>query len=102
MISFENTEIAFQSKSDKDLERAYWLFRIVGSPTMVKIGKWGTNAALSAGLPIKGLIRKTIFRQFCGGESIETCEETIRTLSRYGVGTILDYSVEGKNIRRRF
>jgi proline dehydrogenase len=102
MISFENTEIAFQSKSDKDLERAYWLFRIVGSPTMVKIGKWGTNAALSAGLPIKGLIRKTIFRQFCGGESIETCEETIRTLSRYGVGTILDYSVEGKTSEEDF
>ena len=102
MISFENTEIAFQSKSDKDLERAYWLFKIVGSPTMVKFGKWGANVALSAGLPIKGLIRKTIFRQFCGGESIATCEETIKTLSRYGVGTILDYSVEGKTSEEDF
>ena len=102
MISFENTEIAFQSKSDKDLERAYWLFKIVGSPTLVKLGKWSTNAALSAGLPVKGLIKKTIFRQFCGGESIATCEETMRTLSRFGIGTILDYSVEGKTSEEDF
>ena len=67
MISFDNTEIAFQSKNDQDLNRAYWLFKIIGSPSMVKLGKWGTNFALSTGLPVKGMIKATIFKQFCGG-----------------------------------
>jgi proline dehydrogenase len=102
MISFDNTAIAFQSKSNKDLRKAYWLFRIVGNPSLVKIGKNATNMALNLGLPIKGLIRKTIFNQFCGGESIEHCALTIATLQKYGIGTILDYSVEGKTSNEDF
>jgi proline dehydrogenase len=102
MISFDNTAIAFQSKSNKDLQKAYWLFRIVGNPSLVKIGKNATNMALNLGLPIKGLIRKTIFNQFCGGESIEHCALTIATLQKYGIGTILDYSVEGKTSNEDF
>jgi proline dehydrogenase len=96
MISFDNTEIAFKSKSNADLSRAYWLFKIIGSPTMVKVGKWSTNTALNVGLPIKGIIKKTIFKQFCGGETISECKPTIDLLAKYGVGTILDYSIEGK------
>jgi proline dehydrogenase len=96
MISFENTEVAFKSKSDKDLNRAYQLFKIVGNPTFVKLGKWGTNFALAIKLPIKGIIKATIFKQFCGGETIHECSETIEHLGNYGIGTILDYSIEGK------
>jgi len=58
MISFDDTEIAFKIKSNAELKRAYWLFKIIGSPTMVKVGKWSTNAALNVGLPIKGIIKK--------------------------------------------
>ena len=96
MISFENTEVAFKSKSDKDLKRAYRLFKLVGSPAIVKFGKWATNLALALRLPINGIIKKTIFRQFCGGETIAECEQAIQTLGQFGIGTILDYSVEGK------
>jgi proline dehydrogenase len=96
MISFENTEIAFKSKSNAQLKRAYWLFKIIGSPSMVKVGKWSTNTALKIGLPIKGIIKKTIFSQFCGGETIIECKPTIELLGSFGVGTILDYSIEGK------
>lgn len=96
MISFDNTEIAFKIKSNADLKRAFWLFKIIGNPTMVKAGKWSTNTALKIGLPIKGIIKKTIFSQFCGGETIEDCTKTIKILGDFGVGTILDYSVEGK------
>jgi proline dehydrogenase len=102
MISFENTEIAFKSKSDNDLNRAYWLFKIIGSPIMVKVGKWSTNSALKVGLPIKGIIKKTIFSQFCGGETIEDCTGVIELLGKFGVGTILDYSVEGKTSEEDF
>ncbi|MGV3631065.1 MAG: proline dehydrogenase family protein [Bacteroidota bacterium] len=96
MVSFENTEIAFKSKTDSDLSRAYWLFRIIASPRVVKFGKAATNFALKTHLPINGMIKKTIFRQFCGGETIGECESAIQNLGAFGIGTILDYSVEGK------
>src|SRR5690606_10790380 len=96
MISFDNTEIAFSGKSSKDLKRAYWLFKIVASPTIVKFGKWATPIALKAHLPIKGLIKSTIFHQFCGGESIEESIKTSNELAKFNIKTILDYSIEGK------
>ncbi len=96
MISFDNTEIAFRSKTNRDLKRAYWLFKIIASPTIVKIGKALTNTALSLRIPIRRLVKATIFRQFCGGESISDCDAAIKKLGDFGVGTILDYSVEGK------
>ena len=96
MTSFENTEIAFKSKSDSQLKKAYWLFKIISFPIIVKIGKLLTPIALKLYLPIKGLIKSTIFSQFCGGESIHECSKTIENLGKFGVGTILDYSVEGQ------
>lgn len=96
MISFENTVIAFQSKSNKDLKRAYWLFKIIASPTFVKFGKIATNFALKLHLPINSIVKATIFQQFCGGESIGECDSVIKKMGDFGVGTILDYSVEGK------
>lgn len=96
MIKFDNTEIAFESKSNKDLNRAYQLFKLIGNRNLVKIGKPLTNFALNIGLPIQGIVRKTIFAQFCGGETINECDATIEQLGKFGIGTILDYSVEGK------
>ena len=96
MISFDNTEVAFSSKSNRDLKRAYWLFKIIASPFIVKVGKGATNMALKLRLPISATIKATIFRQFCGGESIAECDRTISDLGKFGIGTILDYSVEGK------
>lgn len=96
MISFDNTKIAFRSKSSRDLKRTYQLFRLVSNPKAVKFGKWLTNVALKFRLPIKWIIKRTIFRQFCGGESIAESLSVVNKLSDYGVRTILDYSVEGK------
>lgn len=101
-MDFNNTHIAFQSKSDKDLNRAYWLFKIIGYPTIVKIGKSLTNVAIKSKLPIEGIIRKTIFKQFCGGTTITDCEQTTADLYKFGIGTILDYSVEGKTSNEDF
>ena len=102
MLSFENTEIAFKSKSTPDLKRAYWLFKIVSSPIIVKIGKVATNFALSLGLPIRKIVKATIFKQFCGGESIEDCRNKMEELATFKVGTILDYSIEGKTTDEDF
>jgi proline dehydrogenase len=102
MISFDNTEIAFKYKSTRDLRRAYTLFKLVGKSWLVRFGKWFTPIAFKLRLPIQGIVKATIFRQFCGGETIDECEDTINTLMEYRVGTILDYSVEGMSIESDF
>lgn len=102
MVSFDNTEIAFSGKSDADLRRSFWLFRLIGSPAFVKMGKGLTNFALKLHLPIKGIIKATIFKQFVGGENIEECSRTVEALGKYHVGTILDFSVEGKESEKDF
>lgn len=96
MINFNNTEIAFKYKTDKSLRRAYRLFKIVRYPWLVSLGKKVVPIAFKFHLPIIGLIKATIFKQFCGGETIDDCDETIAILHKHNVGTILDYSVEGK------
>lgn len=100
MLSFDNTEVAFSSKNDKDLKRAFLLFRMVEDPALVKLGKYMTPLAFQLKLPIKPIIKATIFRQFCGGENIEECKNAIDELSKFNIGTILDYSVEGKHEER--
>jgi proline dehydrogenase len=101
-LSFENTEIAFRHSSNTDLKRAYWLFKIINVNFLVKIGPPITNFAVKIGLPIKGLIKATIFKHFCGGETIRECENTIKSLKSGGVGTILDYSIEGEDDEKVF
>ena len=96
MLNFNDTNIAFKVKSNNDLKRAYWLFRIIGSPLIVKLGKFFMLVALKLRFPVSFIIKRTIFKQFCGGESIQECSPTIEILGKYKVGTILDYSVEGK------
>ncbi len=100
MISFENTENAFKSKSDGDLNRSYWLFKLIGNPLLVAAGAAFGPLALKVGF--KGLIKSTIFRQFVGGENINDCSRTIDHLARFNIGTILDYSVEGKESEEDF
>jgi proline dehydrogenase len=96
MIDFNNTEIAFKGKTDHDLKWSYRLFKLMSKPWLVKVGKGLTSIAFKLHLPINGLIKKTIFKQFCGGETIKECDERINQLAAHHIGTILDYSVEGK------
>ncbi len=101
-ISFDNTEVAFASKSKKDLRRAYLLFRIIGNRFLSTIGKHATRLALALRLPITPFVRATIYQQFVGGESIEKSKETSLMLRSHNIGTILDYSVEGKEAEADF
>lgn len=94
-ISFDNTEFAFEYKSDKQLKKARFLFSMMGRSWLVKIGTRITPWAIRAHLPIKGLIRKTIFTQFVGGETLEQTTTVAETLWKYHVQAILDYGVEG-------
>lgn len=100
--NFDNTEIAFRYKNNAELKKAFWLFKIIGSNFLTKIGPPITNFFLNVGLPIKGIIKSTIFKQFCGGENIKDCDQAIAQLAKGGVGTILDYSVEGEDEEKVF
>lgn len=101
-LSFDDTQIAFAGKSNLDLSRAYWLFKLIGSNTLVKLSKPFANLAIDLHLPVGFAVKPTIFRQFCGGEDIEECNKAIAYLAHYSVGTILDYSVEGKGNEESF
>jgi proline dehydrogenase len=95
-ISLDNTAIAFAYKSGKELKKAHFLFSMMGKPSIVKLGTKFTPWAIKAGLPIKGLIRGTIFQQFVGGETLEQTIPVAAKLGKYHVDVILDYGVEGK------
>lgn len=101
-LSFENIENAFAYKSNSEITKAYWLFKSISIPAVVKLGPALTEVALKLHLPIKWAIKGTIYSHFCGGETIEDCKETIANLARFNVGSILDYSVEGKEEEKEF
>jgi len=95
-INFEDTATAFAHKSTKELKKSHFVFSTMNYPWMVKAGTFFTNSALKLHLPVKGLIKKTLFDQFCGGESFEGSEPRMIQLAESKVKTILDYSVEGE------
>jgi len=94
-VSFEDTFIAFQHKSDRDLFLSYLIFWLTKSPFLVKFLSRAAKFFLSIGLPIKYLIKATVFKQFCGGENKAEYTRVIASLGEASIGTILDYAVEG-------
>ncbi|WP_223649229.1 proline dehydrogenase family protein [Hymenobacter psoromatis] len=102
-ISFEDTRIAFEAKTDGELRQMYALFAAMNNGGLVKMGSGLMQSALKIGFPgTKFLIKHSIFKQFCGGETIQECKPVIAELGRYRIGTILDYSVEGAGDDRSF
>ena len=105
---FNNTQVAFSLKSDTELDRAYFLFKMIANQPLVRIGTAVTNFALKANLPVEGLIRATVFDHFCGGINEVDCLSVVDKMHTKGVSSILDYSVEGKeeacgrHLRRAF
>ena len=101
-LSFEDTQIAFASKSNFQLKKAYWIFALMNQNWLVKLGTFFIKLFLFLHFPIKKLIKSTIFEQFCGGETIQECKQTIDQLHSGKIGTILDYSVEGEENEKSF
>jgi proline dehydrogenase len=96
-LDFQDTATAFADKSNAELKEKYRLFKLMNSPFLNSLGTRAAKFALSLGLPVEGLIKSTIFEHFCGGETIEESEPAIRKLGESHIGTILDYSIEGKS-----
>ncbi|MCF8321434.1 MAG: proline dehydrogenase family protein [Flavobacterium sp.] len=99
---FNNTEVAFSLKSNSELERAYYLFKLIGNQPLVRIGTALTNFAIKAHLPVEGLIRATVFDHFCGGVNETDCLSVVDKMYTKGVSSVLDYSVEGKEEEDQF
>lgn len=96
-MRFDDTSVAFSDRTDAEVRRAKWLFTLVGSPTLVKVGSPLLNLALRLHLPVKGLIKGTVFEHFCGGEDILSCSNTVDRLYRSRIHSLLDFSAEGKD-----
>ena len=99
---FNDTKVAFALKSDTELDRAYFLFKMIANEPLVRIGTAVTNFALKAHLPVDGLIRATVFDHFCGGVNEVDCLTVVDKLYTKGVSSVLDYSVEGKEEEAQF
>jgi proline dehydrogenase len=99
---FDNTEVAFSLKSDTELDRAYFLFKMIDNQPLVRIGTAVTNFAIKAHLPVEGLIRATVFDHFCGGINEMDCLSVVDKMFTKGVSSVLDYSVEGKEEEEQF
>lgn len=99
---FNNTEVAFSLKTDTELDRAYFLFKMIASQPLVRIGTAVTNFAIKAHLPVEGLIRATVFDHFCGGTTEVDCLSVVDKMYTKGVSSVLDYSVEGKEEEAQF
>lgn len=96
-MRFNNTQLAFSDRTNAEVRKAKWLFTLVSSPTLVKVGKVMLNLAFALRLPVKGMVKATVFSHFCGGEDIAQCENTISRLHRSGIKSLLDFSAEGKD-----
>ncbi len=95
MTPFGNTEIAFITKTNGQLRKAWWLFKAVSFPRLVKVGKALLGLAGALRFPVRWLLKPTIFGHFCGGETLEECAPVVERLAAHNVRSILDYSVEG-------
>ena len=101
-ISFEDTSVAFKYKSNVALRKANFIFSLINHPWISGVVIAMVKVALRLRLPVEGIIRETVFGHFCGGESIDASKATIDQLGKYGVNTILDYSVEGEQSETGF
>jgi len=103
MSLFDNTEHAFSSKSDAELKKAHYLFKLIGNSALTNLGTVFFKLPFAASLPlVKPVIKETIYKQFVGGETAEEGVKVAKELYKYGVSSILDYSVEGQTEESEF
>ena len=102
MPDFKDTATAFERFNDWQLRQTIWLFRLMNKPWLVQLGSRATLWALRLRLPVQGMIKRTIFKQFCGGSNFEECQNSIAQLQAYGVKAVLDYGAEAKQNEAEF
>jgi len=101
-IQFNDTETAFSGKTNRELRWEYWLFRLMNNPALTNIFSWLAQFSIRLRLPVKWLIKRTVYKQFCGGETLEETVAVLHKLEQFHVGAIIDYGVEGKETEKDF
>lgn len=101
-INFDDTEIAFSGKNDKELKWEYWLFKLMNNPKRTNFLTKAANLSIQMHLPVKWMIKKTVYEQFCGGETLQETIPVLHKLEKFGIGAIIDYGVEGKETEHDF
>lgn len=97
MSIFNDTQIAFQEKTTPQLKKAQWMFRAIENPTLTNVGIGLLNFTVKNNFPfVEGIVRKTLFEQFVGGETREKSKEVVKILFKHHIGSIFDYAIEGK------
>lgn len=97
MSIFNDTSIAFADKSTKQLQKAYWMFRMIGHPEMTNLGIKILNFSVKGSFPfVESIVKNTLFDQFCGGISHEESMKVVKQMFKHHVGSIFDYAIEGK------
>lgn len=103
MSIFNDTKLAFADKTDAQLKKAYWMFKAIEQPALTNIGVSVLNFTVHNDFPfVKGIVKKTLFEQFCGGETREESMNVVKQMFKRGVGSIFDYSIEGKEEEETF
>ena len=93
---FDNTRQAFAFRDTNELKRAVRFFRMIRSPWISSMGQRALKISLNLGLPVQGIVRKTLYKHFCGGETFEKSFPLVKRLAEYNVYAVLDYGVEGQ------
>ncbi|MDP9955924.1 proline dehydrogenase [Epilithonimonas hungarica] len=97
MSIFNDTKLAFADKTDAQLKKAYWMFKAIEQPALTNIGVSLLNFTVRNNFPfVDGIVKQTLFEQFCGGETREESMNVVKQMFKRGVGSIFDYSIEGK------
>jgi proline dehydrogenase len=103
MPIFNDTKVAFADKSDAQLRKAYWMFKMIEQPALTSLGTSVLNFTVHNNFPfVTGIVKNTLFEQFCGGETREESMKVVKQLFKRGVGSIFDYSIEGKEDEETF
>ena len=102
MPIFNDTKVAFADKTDAQLRKAYWMFKMIEQPALTSLGTSILNFTVHNNFPfVNGIVKNTLFEQFCGGETREESMKAVKQLFKRGVGSIFDYSIEGKEDSHR-
>ena len=95
-VNLEDLKTAFVLKNNSELQSTYHIFRILQYPRLLKFLTSCANGIVKYNLPVKVFIKKTIFKLFCAGETLNDAFTVIKKLDIYHVKAVLDYVSEGE------
>ena len=101
-MNFQNTEIAYKLKSNRQLLKTLLIFRLISSSRLVSVFKKIVTWSLKLNLPILGILDKTVFNQFCAGIDEKDSIQIVKKLKKLNVNSYVHYASEGIESEKDF